>query len=148
MDKYKTWELTLRTLVLFGGVATAIWAYFTYTDTKEKEFYTFYWNNKLELFLETSQAASKMATTKSIDEFRLARSKYWELFYGRLSLVEGDEVKKAMQFFSGQVPSGNEPDLPCEELEQPAYRLTIALKKELLRSWKEPFSELETGTER
>ena len=144
MDRYKTWELTLKTLVLLGGLVAAVWAYFTYTDTKEKEFYTFYWNKKLELFLETSQAASQMATTESLEKFRQARSKYWELFFGRLSLIEGDPVKQAMQDFAPLVPSGD-PHLPLEELQQPAYKLTIALKKELLRSWKEPFSELKSG---
>ncbi|MBW2741287.1 MAG: hypothetical protein JRE64_21145 [Deltaproteobacteria bacterium] len=146
MDKYKTWELTLKTLALVGVLVGAIWGYFTYIDTKEKEFYTFYWNKKLELFLETSKATSQMATTESLDEFRQARSKYWELFFGRLSLVEGDPVKKAMQVFALLVPSESEPKLPRKELKQPAYILTIALKKELLRSWKEPFSELKTGT--
>ncbi len=153
MDKYKTWELTLKTFFLIGGIATAVWAYFTYTDTKEKEFYTFYWNQKLELFLETSQAASTMATTGPVQEFLMARSKYWELFYGRLSLVEGDTVKNAMEEFSRLVPSGstielNQIEFPRKELQQPAYNLTIALKQDLLSSWKDPFSELESGAKR
>ncbi len=153
MDKYKIWELTLKTFFLIGGVATAVWAYFTYTDTKEKEFYTFYWNKKLELFLETSQAASMMATTRSLEEFDQARSKYYELYFGRLSLVEGDTAKNAMEEFSSLVPSGPIVELrhltfPLKELKQPAYNLTIALKKELLSSWKDPFSELERGAKR
>ncbi|MBD3288052.1 hypothetical protein GF337_04550 [candidate division KSB1 bacterium] len=146
MDKYKTWELTLKTLVLFGGLVTAIWAYFTYTDTKEKEFYTFYWNRKLELFLETSQAASQMATTDSLEVFKKARSEYMQLFYGRLSLVEGRHVKEAMEEFSNLVPLEPEPDLPRYELLDPAYNLTIALKRELLISWQNPFSELAFDT--
>ena len=146
MDKYRTWELSLKTLVLLGGVVAALWAFFTYTDTKEKEFYTFYWNKKLELFLETSEAASQMATTESMEEYRQARAKYWQLFFGQLSLVEGDPVKAAMQSFAPLIPSEDAPQLPLKELQQPAYQLTIALKKELLRSWKEPFSELKTGT--
>jgi hypothetical protein len=62
-------------------------------QTNEKEFYTTYWNKKLEFFIETSKAASTMATTTSVDNFRTARSDYWELFYGRLSLVAATLLK-------------------------------------------------------
>jgi len=144
-DRFKTWELWLKTLTLIGLIIGAFWAFYTYTDTKEKEFYTQYWHTKLELFLETSGAASEMATTSSVDDFNKSRAKYWELYYGRLSLVEGEQVKGAMQAFSSNVPK--EPidpanDLPMKSLQQPAYRLTIALKKELGEAWRNPFSEL------
>ena len=144
LDTYKKAELVIKALTLFGALITAIWAYHTYTDTKEKEFYSQFWNTKLSLFLETSTAASTMATTNSIDEFNAARIKYWELFFGRLSLVEGRSVKKAMEAFSGKIPTGEvkQDQLPFKELQQDAYRLTIALKKELGVAWREPFGEL------
>jgi hypothetical protein len=37
--------------------------------------------------------------------------------------------------------------LPVTSLQQPAYRLTIELKKELNEAWRKPFSELRKGTE-
>lgn len=135
-------ELVFRILTLAMATFAAVWGYFTYTDTKEKEFYTYYWNKKLSLFLETSEAASTMATTTSFEEFEKARSKYWELFYGRLSLVEGMQVKEAMQSFAKEIPRERRPELPVESLQQPAYRLTLELKKELGKSWRSPFSEL------
>ena len=143
-DPYKKWEIALKTLTLLGAVVAAVWAYHTYTDTKEKEFYSTFWNTKLSLFLETSSAASTMATTESLDEFNKARTKYWELFYGRLSLVEGEGVKQAMMSFSSQVPTGlvEQRALPFKSMQQPAYRLTIALKEELGHAWQKPFGEL------
>jgi len=88
-DLYKTWDIALKAFGLVGLLVGAIWAYYTYTDTKEKEFYSVFWNKKLSLFLEASEAASTMATTESVEEFNKARTKYRELFFGRLSLVEG-----------------------------------------------------------
>jgi hypothetical protein len=138
------WELWLKTLTLIGGIGAAIWAYVTYADTKQKEFYTEYWNRKFALFEETSKAASTLATTSSAEEFCKARELYFELFFGRLSLVEGDRVKEAMQKFAGLIPTGD-PPMPVQSLEQPAYKLTIELKRELSESWKKPFSELHQG---
>jgi hypothetical protein len=143
-DPYKFWELVLKGLTLVGAVIAACWAYHTYSDTKEKEFYSVFWNTKLSLFLETSAAASAMATTESVEEFNKARTQYWGLFFGRLSLVEGKEVKQAMMSFSASIPTGSvtQGDLPLKSLQQPAYRLTLVLKEELGHAWQRPFGEL------
>lgn len=143
-DAYRVSELAVKGVTLIGAIVAAVWGYHTYTDTKEKEFYSVFWNKKLELFLETSAAASTMATTASIEEFNNARIKYWELFYGRLSLVEGQAVKHAMETFSAQVPTGSvaQGSLPLTSMQQPAYRLTLVLKQELGHAWEEPFGEL------
>ena len=149
-------ERWTKVLTLAGAVAGGIWAFYTYndtkirelelyTDTKEKEFYTSFWNKKMELFLRTTHAASAMATVESLDAFNDARREYWEMFYGALSLVEGPCVKRAMEVFSSCVP--NEPlsssdRLPMRELRQPSYRLAIRLKEELASGWQNPFSEL------
>jgi hypothetical protein len=141
---YKTWDLILKSLTLAGAVIAAFWAYHTYTDTKEKEFYSTFWNTKLALFLETSTAASTMATTESPEAFNEARKKYRELFFGRLSLVEGKAVKGAMESFIKMVPNRpvEQSELPFKSLQQPAYQLTLALKQELGEAWRQPFAEL------
>lgn len=142
---YALFDIILKSLMLTGVVVGAIWAYFTYTDTKEKEFYTAFWNKKLELFLEASDAASTMATTTSVEDFNVHRSKYLELFYGRLSLVEGRAVKAAMMEFSKLVPRHPVElcDLPQTVMKDPAYTLTLALKQELGIAWRKPFGELD-----
>lgn len=136
------WELWLKTLALIGALIGAGWTYRTYVETKEREFYEPFWTRKMELFLNVSQHASTMATATKLEDFVAARAAYWELFYGRLSMVEGEEVKQAMIQFSQLIPKGEPATLPVESLEQPAYRLTLALKKELGESWKKPFGEL------
>lgn len=142
MTTAQRWELWLKALTLVGAIIAGWWTYQTYTETKEREFYTTYWNRKLELFLNTSQHASTLATTTDPEAFRTARANYLELFYGRLSLVEGESVKQAMMAFIPLIPAGDPPSLPLKELEQPSYQLTLKLKQELVDSWKNPFSEL------
>lgn len=146
MDLFKKWELCLKTLTLFGAIGAGIWTFSSYIDTKEKEFYTEFWNEKMDLFQQTSNAAATMATTSDLGEFNKARSDYWKLFYGELSLVEGICVKKAMQLFSACVPTKNilnSSSLPMTNLKQPSYKLTIRLRDELAKSWEFPFSELD-----
>lgn len=160
-SRLERWTKTLTVagavVTLAGAVAGGLWAFYTYNDTKtreldlyadtkKKEFYGSFWNKKMEFFLRTTNAASQMATTTSVDAFNKARDEYWEMFYGPLSLVEGPCVKRAMEVFSRCVPS--EPvtaasQLPMRELQQPSYRLAVRLKEELASSWLNPFSELE-----
>lgn len=142
MTPAERWDVWIKSLTLAGAIIAGWWTYQTYTETKEREFYTTYWNRKLELFLSTSQYASTLATTTDLDTFRTARANYLELFYGRLSLVEGESVKQAMMVFIPLIPVGDPPSLPVKALEQPSYRLTLKLKQELADSWKKPFSEL------
>ncbi len=140
MTEYEKWELIIKAFSVFALIVAGVWAFHRYSDTKEKEYYSEFWNKKMELYLETSSWASIMATTSSVADFNEAREEYYQLFYGRLSLVEGNAVKKAMQDFSGNVPKGEVSILPIEGLDQKAYQLTISLKKELGESWRELIS--------
>ena len=142
MTKAEQWDVRIKILTLIGAIIAGVWTYRTYTEAKEREFYSLYWNRKFEFFLSTSQHASTMATTTDLESFRKARADYLELFYGRLSLVEGESVKEAMMAFIPLIPQSDSPKLPVTALQQPSYQLTIKLKKELSESWKRPFSEL------
>jgi len=146
VDLYQKWELWLKALTLLGVITAGVWTAVTYVDSKEKEFYTEFWNKKMALFQKTSNAASTMATASTLKEFNKARAGYWKLFYGELSLFEGACVKQAMVVFSQCVPHVNisKPDLlPFKVMEQPSYRLSIRLQNELANAWENPFSELQ-----
>jgi hypothetical protein len=139
------WELWLKTLALIGALIAAGWTVYVYTDSKKKEFYSVFWNKKMELYIGVSEAASILATTESKEEFVKARATYWAFYFGRLSIVEDDSVKKAMQTFAAHFPAeGMLTKLPLEK-GQEAYALAIALKKDLLRAWQHPFQELGEG---
>jgi hypothetical protein len=139
------WELWLKTLTLCGILIAAGWTLYVYEDTKEKEFYSSFWNKKMELYIGVSEAASTLATTESPEEFIKARAVFWGYFYGRLSIVEDESVKKAMQSFAGTFPEKGQPTgLPLNK-GQEAYQLAVALKGDLLRSWQRPFHELDNG---
>ena len=136
------WQLWLKTITLCGVLIAAGWTLYVYSDTKKKEFYSAFWNKKMELYLGVSEAASTLATTESPEDFIRARAVFWGYFYGRLSIVEDESVKSAMQTFAGEFPEkGMPPHLPLDK-GQEAYCLAIALKYDLLRSGQRPFHEL------
>jgi hypothetical protein len=136
------WELWLETITLCGVLIAAGWTLYVYSDTKKKEFYSSFWHKKMELYIGVSEAASTLATTDSPEEFNKARAVFWGYFYGVLSIVEDESVKAAMETFAGEFPeNGAAANLPLNKGQQ-AYRLAVALKGDLLRSWQRPFHEL------
>jgi hypothetical protein len=136
------WELWLKTLTLCGALAAAVWALYVYSDTKRKEFYSSFWNRKMDLYIGVSESASTLATTESQEEFVKARAVFWGYFFGRLSIVEDESVKLAMEKFSATFPAEGIPEVLPLDTGHEAYELAIALKRDLLRSWKRPFGEL------
>lgn len=151
-DQYREWNLYLKIFTLLAIIIGGLFAIYKFESTKEKEFYSTFWNKKLELYQRTSNAVATMATTSDINEYLIAKSDFLELYYGELSLVESLFVKENMQKFycdllQVQGSGLNEPELPVTKLQQPAYKLSLALHTDLAMSWKEPFGELLTRSD-
>jgi hypothetical protein len=91
---------------------------------------------QLDLCHDASLAAARLASLRDRDQWLDARQRFWELFYGPLSIVEDGQVKTAMEAFGRELAALNEmPPLPASSLEQPSYRLARAMRVLILNSW-------------
>jgi len=125
LDKW--WDLWIKSIALVGAIVGAGWTIYTYVDSKEKEFYSVFWNRKMDLYINVSEAASILATTDSLDEFIKRRAEFWGFFYGRLSIVEDDSVKVAMEAFTAYFPHEEIPQKLPLGIGHQAYVLSLAL---------------------
>jgi hypothetical protein len=141
METKDKWELTLKTLALVGGAIAGVFAYFKYSDTKTKEFYTSYWNTKAALYRDITDVAGTLATTPSKEKFEELKARYWALAFGPLTLVESKGLEKEIAAFGDLVDKQSVQDLPAYQLEPHANDLSGALKDDLIKSWRTPFSE-------
>jgi hypothetical protein len=108
---------------------------------------------QLELYFETAEVVGKLVTIDDwdSDEWKAKRARFAVLFWTALSLVEDDQVKKAMvevrkqlrlvgELKRGRTPTAEGPigslDKEEEELRQTAYRLARSLKGSLQNSWR------------
>lgn len=145
MDAKDKWELTLKTLALMGAAIGGVFAYFKYSDTKTKEFYTAYWNTKAALYRDLAEVAGTLATTSSSEKFEELKSRYWALTLGPLTLVESKGLEKKISAFGDLVDMQSVQHLPASELETHANDLAGAFKDDLIKSWRTPFSEFLYG---
>jgi hypothetical protein len=128
----------LAALIAFFGViaATLVNLYWNFRSAKSTRKLPFL-QKQLELCFEASAIASKLATTEDRAEWNSAHSRFLELFFGPLVIVEDDEVASAMVTFRNALVAGKKKaSLPREDLQFPSLDLSAALRKLLLSSWK------------
>lgn len=88
-----------------------------------------------KLYLEALQAAEVLATPEAhtLDESAAAKKRFWELYWGELSLVESSDVEVAMVKL-GKVldPSVN---VELTEAQERTYDLAHVLRDSLKATW-------------
>jgi hypothetical protein len=93
-------------------------------------------------YLETARVVGALVTTSDLkstewdENFR----RYEQLYWTDLSMVEDEGVKSAMQGFAGKLRSMNAnkmgvADADFENLKQAAYRLSLALRQGVQKTW-------------
>jgi hypothetical protein len=86
---------------------------------------------QLKLYTEASQIAAKIATHGLAETSGDVQTRFWELFWGELALVENKSVESAM------IDMGNAIEDKCEGdyLEQTSLKLSHAMRASLDKSW-------------
>jgi hypothetical protein len=130
------WLLTLLT----AGVG--IWQ-FTFQQQQANR--TPFLQKQLELSFLASETASRLATETNPEEWEKARTTFWRLYWGPLSVVEDRRVEAAMVNFGKLVPSEpvKDPKLPMRSLQVPAYKLAHIIRDLVLESWNVHLAPLE-----
>jgi hypothetical protein len=100
---------------------------------------------QLDLCFAATQAAASLASEVDTGKWKEARTTFWQLYWGPLSIVESREVEAAMFEFGKLVPTGEivEQHLPVTALQIPSYELAHAVRKLILKSWGVHLSRLE-----
>jgi len=101
---------------------------------------------QLELGFEISDTVAVLASTVDEARWKRARSDFWRLYWGQLSIVEDKAVERAMVELGHLVPLAAvpEPSLPMKSLQGPSYRLAHAIRQLSMTSWNVDLPTLQT----
>jgi hypothetical protein len=72
------------------------------------------YKTKQDLYTKAMDSASAFANASTQAEADTVRKQFWEPYYGKLSAVENEEVKKAMQTFGGALKQWEEFNDPTD----------------------------------
>ncbi len=133
-----TFENAVKTLSLFGAVATFFWGVMQYSANEKKQAETRrieatkpFLNRQLELYTTATKTAATLATGDDSLEKTAALKKFWSLYWGELALVEDEEVETAMV----RMGKGVEKGVSREELQKLSLKLAHAIRDSLADSW-------------
>jgi hypothetical protein len=133
-------EKTLKwvgAVVTLGGLALGVANYLATVrrdvETRNLEARKQYLTRQLELYTEATRAAAKLATLKQdSSEFAAVKHRFWELYWGELSMVENREVESAMKLM-GDCLNGD--CRGCADLRMCSLNLAHACRRSLAESW-------------
>jgi hypothetical protein len=129
-------SLTFSEAVFAAAIAASVGLFLNFRNARESRNRPFL-EKQLELCLEACEAASVLATTSSKVTFKRARSRFLELYWGTLSVVEDKPVASAMVDFRrklNELVKAKAP-LPLDAMETDSYRLARAVRNLLIHSW-------------
>jgi hypothetical protein len=139
MDVEKTLKW-IGAVVALGGLALGVVNYLATVrrdaETRNLEARKQYLTRQLDLYTEATRAAAKLATASpDSPEYLKARTRFWELYWGELSMVETREMEGAMKRM-GDCLNGRCAD--CPNLSRCSLDLAHACRRSLAESWGVP----------
>ena len=135
-DTEKTLKI-IGALVTLGGLALGV---ANYLETARKDAETrriqareHFLTRQLKLYTDATQTAAKLATSsRESEDFTKAADRFWELYWGELSMVENRDVEAAMVQM-GHCLEGN--CQACPDLQRCSLALAHACRQSLAESW-------------
>jgi hypothetical protein len=120
---------------VIGSAVTFAYSAWTDVETRRRNARAPFLERQLATYLEATRVASKLATNNRGSQIFVANERrFWELYWGELSLVEDWHVESAMVAM-GHCLRGDCTRCHQGTLEQCALRLAHACRKSLGISW-------------
>jgi len=129
-------EKLIAALIAFVAavIATSTGLYWNFRNAKAARKLPFL-TKQLEYCFEASELAARLAVCEVEAEWKVAKSRFFELFFGPLAIVEDDDVARAMMRFGLALGANEGAFPPNAKLNGPALDLSAQIRKLLLRSW-------------
>lgn len=126
-------------IVTIGGLALGVANYLSTirrdVDTRNLEARKQYLTRQLDLYTDATRTAAKLSTSsRDSSEGVTAERRFWELYWGELSMVENREVEGAMKNM-GDCLRGDCNGCPQSDLKQCALAVAHACRRSLAESW-------------
>ena len=137
----------LTLLIAVSGVVIGLWQYET---SAEREFKKTFWEKQLNLYMDLTGSTGTLVGVigdkdpVAIQEYQKARIKFWELYYGELSVIADDDVDKKMVEFGICLRQIESNDNRCDPggLKAKALSLAAACRASVSISWKQDLGTL------
>jgi hypothetical protein len=145
LSDFRSWLATAKpeTVVAVLTAAVSVWVFLMQQRQASRRPFL---EKQLQISVEATDAASRLATATDPDEWERARQEFWQLYWGRLALVEDRAVEARMVEFGRLIPEGpiTRDQLPLTDLSVPSLLLAHAARAMVAKSWRKDLATLPT----
>lgn len=92
-------------------------------------------SKQLDYCFEAAELAGKLSSTADAADWQAARTRFFELYWGPLAIVEDEDVARAMVSLKQALDALKTSALPASSLAAPSLELGSQIRKLVLRSW-------------
>jgi hypothetical protein len=125
----------LGVLIALGGFLWGVTSFMLtariQAEARRLESRKIFLDRQLELYTEATQVAATLATSTDAAKLETAQNRFWELYWGELSMVENRSVEGAMV----EIHSCLNRNCTQEDLQPLALKLAHACRDSLNQSW-------------
>ena len=93
------WDLLLKGVGALVAIAGVVFGVYQYNQRKDETRDA----RKYQHYIKATSVAAGFAQASTKPEAEEKRKQFWEIYYGELSMVEDENVKKAMMNFGGAI---------------------------------------------
>ena len=140
-NKLKVFDFAIKVSASIITIITIFSGINQYKINSEREFRKELFNQQISIYLETSEIVSKLVNCSKdsigTPVYENARSKFFELKYGKLYFLEDTIVETQFVYFTESLLKfeRNDPKVSNEDLQFLALRLNEAFRKSLHETW-------------
>jgi hypothetical protein len=129
------WKTLIPWAISIFAILLGIWQY---SDKQAQANREPFLKEQTRLLFETSETVSTLANTTDPDTWKKARTRFWTLYWGPLSLVEDVHVEGCMVKLGGIIPAPTQveiPNLPFDKLRTASYEMAHIARNLMITSW-------------
>jgi hypothetical protein len=132
-SRFERW---LKVTATIGAAVIFVVGFAQWWYTSRSEFRQKFWEAQWVLYQTASHAAAEIATGRSLDDGAAARTTFWNLYWGKLSIVESQVVKDAMVDYGKELSRvQDDPKVFPGMLRELSYKLARACRQSLAATW-------------
>ncbi len=135
LAKHNRFDGIVKTVTALIALVAIVAGFIQYRVTTENEFRKTFWQQQLEVYKRTTQAAAGIALSTESPPSPSDRATFWRLYWGELSVLEHPVVKDAMVAYGNQLYEVEAGRAAPSTLRQLSFKLARACRLSLQQTW-------------
>jgi hypothetical protein len=95
-----------------------------------------YWEEQFTIYKEACEAAAAIAVAATMKEVETDRKNFWTLYWGRMSLIENQQVETAMANYGRQLELCEKGAAEPSSLKELSYKVAHSCRDSLKDTWR------------